>query len=63
MARSCVQAVTSTFAFLTSHSIPNTPCLIKNATSGWKAAKDWVINGEINTKALTEMFGKTVMAS
>lgn len=51
-------AVMSTFAFLVKHSIPNTPCLIKNATAGWKAAKDWVRNGEINTKALKEMFGE-----
>lgn len=58
MACSGVQGVASTFAFLLTHSIPNTPCLIKNAIGGWKAAKDWVINGDINTKALKELFGE-----
>lgn len=56
-------AVMSTFAFLVKHSIPNTPCLIKNATAGWKAAKDWVRNGEINTKALKEMFGEVTQVA
>ena len=59
----CVEAVTSTFAFLLSHSIPNTPCLIKNVTAGWRAAEDWVTNGGINTKALKEMFGEADCSS
>ena len=50
--------VTSTFAFLVNHSIPNTPCVMKDATDGWRAAREWVENGKINAKALKEMFGE-----